>query len=53
MVVNKMRNGAYDFVEKAFNNDHLVDTVKKEMDKGTFKTREQATEQRACYWGMY
>lgn len=33
MAVNAMRNGAYDFIEKPFNNDDLVDTVKRALDK--------------------
>ena len=33
MAVKAMRNGAYDFIEKPFNNDDLVDTVKRALDK--------------------
>ncbi len=33
MAVKAMRNGAYDFIEKPFNNEHLVDTVKRALDK--------------------
>jgi len=33
MAVQAMRNGAYDFIEKPFNNDDLVDTVKRALDK--------------------
>ena len=33
MAVKAMRNGAYDFIEKPFNSDNLVDTVKRALDK--------------------
>ncbi|PHR83890.1 MAG: DNA-binding response regulator [Colwellia sp.] len=33
MAVNAMRKGAYDFIEKPFNNEHLLDTVKRALDK--------------------
>jgi two-component system C4-dicarboxylate transport response regulator DctD len=33
MAVNAMREGAYDFIEKPFNNEHLLDTVKRALDK--------------------
>lgn len=33
MAVKAIRNGAYDFIEKPFNNDDLVDTVKRALDK--------------------
>lgn len=33
MAVNAIRNGAYDFIEKPFNNDHLVDRVNRALDK--------------------
>ncbi|MCW8834060.1 MAG: sigma-54-dependent Fis family transcriptional regulator, partial [Colwellia sp.] len=33
MAVKAMRNGAYDFIEKPFNNEHLLDTVKRALDK--------------------
>jgi len=33
MAVNAMRNGAYDFIEKPFNNEHLLDIVKRALDK--------------------
>lgn len=33
MAVKAMRNGAYDFIEKPFNNDDIVDTVKRALDK--------------------
>lgn len=33
MAVKAMRNGAYDFIEKPFNNDDLVDTVKRALEK--------------------
>ncbi len=29
MAVNAIRKGAYDFIEKPFNNEHLLDTVKR------------------------
>lgn len=32
MAVKAMRNGAYDFIEKPFNNDDLVDTVKRALE---------------------
>ncbi len=35
MAVNAIRNGAYDFIEKPFNNEHLLDTVKRAVDKRT------------------
>jgi len=35
MAVKAMRNGAYDFIEKRFNNDDFVDTVKRAIDKRT------------------
>ena len=33
MAVNAMRKGAYDFIEKPFNNEDLLDTVKRALDK--------------------
>ncbi|MBL4900789.1 MAG: sigma-54-dependent Fis family transcriptional regulator [Colwellia sp.] len=33
MAVNAMRKGAYDFIAKPFNNEHLLDTVKRALDK--------------------
>lgn len=33
MAVSAMRKGAYDFIEKPFNNEHLLDTVKRALDK--------------------
>jgi two-component system C4-dicarboxylate transport response regulator DctD len=33
MAVNAIRKGAYDFIEKPFNNEHLLDTVKRALDK--------------------
>jgi two-component system C4-dicarboxylate transport response regulator DctD len=33
MAVKAMRNGAYDFIEKPFNNDDLVDSVKRALEK--------------------
>jgi two-component system C4-dicarboxylate transport response regulator DctD len=33
MAVNAIRKGAYDFIEKPFNNGHLLDTVKRALDK--------------------
>ncbi|WP_440875733.1 sigma-54-dependent transcriptional regulator [Thalassotalea sp. PLHSN55] len=33
MAVKSMRNGAYDFIEKPFDNDHFLDTVKRAIDK--------------------
>ncbi len=33
MAVKAMRKGAYDFIEKPFNNEHLLDTVKRALDK--------------------
>jgi two-component system C4-dicarboxylate transport response regulator DctD len=33
MAVNAMRKGAYDFLEKPFNNEQLLDTVKRALDK--------------------
>jgi two-component system C4-dicarboxylate transport response regulator DctD len=33
MAVKAMRNGAYDFIEKPFNSENLVDTVKRALDK--------------------
>lgn len=35
MAVNSIKNGAYDFIEKPFNNDHLLDRVKRAIDKRT------------------
>lgn len=33
MAVTAMRKGAYDFIEKPFNNEHLLDTVNRALDK--------------------
>lgn len=33
MAVQAMHDGAYDFIEKPFSNDRLIDTVKRAMDK--------------------
>jgi len=33
MAVDAIRNGAYDFIEKPFDNEHLLDTVKRAIDK--------------------
>jgi len=33
MAVEAMRKGAYDFIEKPFDNDHLLDTIKRALDK--------------------
>lgn len=33
MAVNAIKNGAYDFIEKPFNNEHLIDRVKRAIDK--------------------
>jgi len=33
MAVNAIRKGAYDFIEKPFNNEHLLDTAKRALDK--------------------
>ena len=33
MAVKAMRKGAYDFIEKPFNNEYLLDTVKRALDK--------------------
>lgn len=35
MAVNAIKNGAYDFIEKPFNNEHLIDRVKRAIDKRT------------------
>ena len=33
MAVSAIRKGAYDFIEKPFNNEYLLDTVKRALDK--------------------
>ena len=33
MAVNAMRNGAYDFIEKPFDNDHLLEVVHRALEK--------------------
>ena len=33
MAVKAIRQGAYDFIEKPFDNDHMLDTVKRTLDK--------------------
>ncbi|BFL84787.1 hypothetical protein LFREDSHE_32370 [Shewanella baltica] len=33
MAVNALKQGAYDFLEKPFNNEHILDVVKRALDK--------------------
>lgn len=33
MAVNALKQGAYDFLEKPFNNEHMLDVVKRALDK--------------------
>lgn len=33
MAVNALKKGAYDFIEKPFNNEHIVDVVKRALEK--------------------
>lgn len=42
MAVNAIKNGAYDFIEKPFNNEHLIDRVKRAIDKRTLTLENRA-----------
>lgn len=42
MAVNAIKDGAYDFIEKPFNNEHLLDTVKRAIDKRTLTLENRA-----------
>ena len=42
MAVNAIKNGAYDFIEKPFNNEHLIDRVKRAIDKRTLTQENRA-----------
>ncbi len=33
MAVNALKQGAYDFIEKPFNNEHIIDVVRRAIDK--------------------
>lgn len=42
MAVNAIKNGAYDFIEKPFNNEHLIDRIKRAVDKRTLTIENRA-----------
>jgi len=46
LAVEAMRRGVCDFVQKPWDNDQLVDTLRKEIDKGRARRQQHAYEQR-------
>ena len=42
MAVKALRNGAYDFIEKPFSVDHLIDTTRRALDKRNLTLENQA-----------